>query len=412
MPKKRILWCSQSPSLHTGYGIIAHDILLRLHATGKYDIACQGWFEKPHPQPKYPFQGASADQFPFPLYHTNMTPGESDMASKNGGKNIDAIIEHFNPDITVFFGDIYMMDWIMGNPKIKNTHIVTYFPVDGMPIPDKWKQYLQYVDTPITFSKFGQNVASATLARPVEMIYHGVDYPMWSLNLDPRVRSQNRIKTFGSDDICVFGMVARNQPRKNIPALYEAFSEHAKTHSDSRLLIHACPIDQGWNLDRLAVEFSITDKVKITPGLTPNRGVDSRELKTIYDMMDVHVNTAWGEGFGIPIIESMACGVPNIIPAYTVGPEFIGESKGGGLLKVAAFTVEVMSHIRRAQVDVKHLKETMDKLAEEPNMRKVLGQNAKKYAQQFHWPGIIKQWEALFDSIDVSKTCYLRPEVV
>jgi glycosyltransferase involved in cell wall biosynthesis len=128
--------------------------------------------------------------------------------------------------------------------------------------------------------------------------------------------------------------------------------------------------------------------------------------------MDVHVNTAWGEGFGIPIIESMACGVPNIVPAYTVGPEFIGESKGGGLIKVANFLVEQGSHIRRACVDIKHLEDTMNKLAEEPKLRLQLSKAAQKYAANFNWPSIIKQWETLLDNIPIGPKTRIRPEEV
>jgi glycosyltransferase involved in cell wall biosynthesis len=244
------------------------------------------------------------------------------------------------------------------------------------------------------------------------MIYHGIDFPMWSQEVSPEIRKRRRIEMFGSNDVCVFGMVARNQPRKNIPAFYEAFSEHAKKHPESRLLMHACKIDQGWNLDRLAIEFGIQDKVYVTPGLTPNHGVDCRELKLIYDTMDVHVNTAWGEGFGIPILESMACGVPNIVPAYTVGPEFINASKGGGLIKVGTYAVEVGSHIRRAYVDVVHLKATMDKLSEDKALRIALGKNAKKFAANFTWDPIIKQWEDVFDNIPLKTKSYIRPEEV
>ncbi len=413
MPKKRILWCSQSPSLHTGYGVIAHDILLRLHATGKYELGCQGWFERPHPNPSYEFEGLSSNQFPFPLWHTNAAKEDAgNMAAKNGIKTIDSVLKQFRPDITVFFGDIYMMDWIMDHPGIKNTHIVTYFPVDGMPLPDKWKQYLQYVDTPITFSEFGQTVASNALNREIKMIYHGVDYPMWSQRLHPDVRKTKRISMFGSDDVYVFGMVARNQPRKNIPAFFEAFSEHSKNHPKSRLLMHSCRVDQGWNLDRLAFEYGIANKIFFTPNITPNKGVDCRELKVIYDAMDVHVNTAWGEGFGIPIIESMACGIPNLVPAYTVGPEFIRNSKGGGLIKASTFAVEIGSHIRRAYVDIHHLKDTMDRLADEPKMGITLGHNARNFAAKFNWPNLIKEWENVFDNIPVRGQTYVRPEEI
>jgi glycosyltransferase involved in cell wall biosynthesis len=396
--KPRILWCSQSPAIDTGYGIISREILTRLHATGKYEIACQAWFEKPKDNPSYQYEASSSSAFPFKLFHTDAGNNPSPEA-KDGQKNIGQIIDQFKPDITIWFSDIYMVEWLLKDTILNKTNSILYFPIDGLPIPDKWADLLMKIDKPITFSQFGKKVVENTLKQPVEMIYHGINYPFWSSPVNPTDVAAFKTQIFGTDDVFVIGSVARNQPRKNLPALYEAFSEHAKTHPKSRLLIHACNIDQGWMLTRLAQEFSIEDKVYIPKNLSPNKGVSLETLRLIYNAMDIHVNVATGEGFGIPIAESMACGIPNLVTAYTVGPELVAAHKAGALINIGAFMVEPISHIRRAYIQRDHLIHLLNTFSEDKALRRQSGRNAKVAMSQFNWPPLIKQWEKTIDAM-------------
>ena len=43
--------------------------------------------------------------------------------------------------------------------------------------------------------------------------------------------------------------------------------------------------------------------------------------------MDVHALPTGGEGFGIPTVEAMSCGVPNVICNYTTSYELVGADK-------------------------------------------------------------------------------------
>ena len=47
----------------------------------------------------------------------------------------------------------------------------------------------------------------------------------------------------------------------------------------------------------------------------------------IFNMMDVHALPTGGEGFGIPTLESMSCGRPNVICNYTTSYELVGADK-------------------------------------------------------------------------------------
>ena len=60
------------------------------------------------------------------------------------------------------------------------------------------------------------------------------------------------------------------------------------------------------------------ERLKIRPRIVHQYyyalGIDASSLADVMSSFDVFLNLAHGEGFGIPIIETMACGVPTIAP--------------------------------------------------------------------------------------------------
>jgi glycosyltransferase involved in cell wall biosynthesis len=52
-------------------------------------------------------------------------------------------------------------------------------------------------------------------------------------------------------------------------------------------------------------------------------------MNEVYNLMDVFYLSTSGEGFGIPIIEAMACEVPVVATDYTTTPELVKENNAG-----------------------------------------------------------------------------------
>jgi len=53
-------------------------------------------------------------------------------------------------------------------------------------------------------------------------------------------------------------------------------------------------------------------------------GLPTEVMPHLYSSFDVFFNPALGEGFGVPIIEAQACGVPVITTDFTAMPEITG----------------------------------------------------------------------------------------
>jgi len=111
------------------------------------------------------------------------------------------------------------------------------------------------------------------------------------------------------------------EPRKNIPVLIEAFDEFKqKTGMAHQLVLIG---KKGWKSKDIfkAINGSpfVTDIVSL--GYVPKE-----DLPIIYSMAEVFVYPSIYEGFGLPILEAMACGTPVITSKTSSMPEVGGSA--------------------------------------------------------------------------------------
>ena len=177
-------------------------------------------------------------------------------------------------------------------------------------------------------SRFGQR---ALQQFDFDALYvpHGVDTKI----MQPR-REQSEAIREAMDiptDAFLFGMVAANSgispPRKAFPQVFEAFAIFRQKHKDAFLYMHTdfMGLNQGLNLVALAEVYGIYDSVKWVKSEPFWFGeIDQPQMSFIYSMMDCLLNPSYGEGFGVPIIEAQACGVPVIVTNWTAMPELVG----------------------------------------------------------------------------------------
>jgi glycosyltransferase involved in cell wall biosynthesis len=115
--------------------------------------------------------------------------------------------------------------------------------------------------------------------------------------------------------------VGKLEPRKNVMRLLEAFAQFKRqTGSKTRLLLagnrtRVTPaIEQ--KIANLGLEFAV-----IQPGYVP-----SDLLAPMYSAARMFLLPSLWEGFGIPIVEAMACGTPVLTSQVTCLPEIAGDA--------------------------------------------------------------------------------------
>ncbi|WP_373471353.1 glycosyltransferase family 4 protein [Carnobacterium alterfunditum] len=152
-------------------------------------------------------------------------------------------------------------------------------------------------------------------------------------------------------------------PRKNIVGLLNSFSMLLpKLKKDMKLVIAG---SKGKSYDiykKRAHDLHIDDKV-IFPGF-----ISMDHIPFMYNACELFVYPSFYEGFGLPPIEAMACGVPVIASNATSIPEIVGDST----LLVDPF-------------DVDDLSEKMFNVLHDNNLRQSLITKGLKRAAALTW---------------------------
>ncbi|WP_198134494.1 glycosyltransferase family 4 protein [Geotalea uraniireducens] len=152
----------------------------------------------------------------------------------------------------------------------------------------------------------------------VRVIYLGVDEgfkPLPDPDLQATVRDRYRLP---SRFILFVGTV---QPRKNLDGLMRAYAQLCARPDFSHTLVIAG--GSGWKnegLKELIRTLGLGEKVHFTGY------VDETDLPVIYNLADLFVFPSFYEGFGLPLLEAMACGVPVVSSNASCLPEVAGDS--------------------------------------------------------------------------------------
>jgi len=110
-------------------------------------------------------------------------------------------------------------------------------------------------------------------------------------------------------------------PRKNIVGLIESFSKLLSSYKKDIKLVIAGKQGKSYEIYKnRAEELHISDKV-LFPGF-----ISIDHLPYIYNASKLFVYPSFYEGFGLPPIEAMSCGVPVIASNVTSIPEVVGSA--------------------------------------------------------------------------------------
>lgn len=386
----KILFSGDSPTVNTGFGIVAKNILGRLHSMG-HEITVLGinHYGDPYDQ----------REFPYPIYSCDK--GSQELAY--GIHKLWWLEKQVKPDLIFFLNDPWIVDQFMDARGEKNpyTKTMAYFPTDAGPIKPKWMSTLNSLDAQICYSSYAEGVVFESNNRVIpsnlHQVYHGVDTQAFF----PMKKATARTRLGLPLDAFIVGMVARNQFRKRFDILMQAFVEFAADKPNAKLYLHTAPKDIGYDIADISRQLKLREKLIMTEGVTPAQGVPEDVLNLIYNSFDVNCLISLGDGFGLPVAESMATGCPQLVSGHSCLKELV-EGHGGLTVNTASWILNTSGINTWGGVsDVPDLVKKLNILYKNKELRIELAAKGYDFITQekFNWNYAAKQINDIANSL-------------
>lgn len=349
MSQLPILFVGDSPSLSTGLARIGRDLATQLTRLPQYRVAYLGRGLGAHTG-----QGIADSRLPFMQYTYQPTAD-----NQWGARELPDVWRNWaqgERGVIFTVWDASRLTWF-GNPLPMGSEydglyrFLTsgeferwgYFAVDsegpgeGGALAPMLADTVAGYDRVVAYSRFGKRVLEASLAETmwaggqVDWMPHGYNASAFQ----PRDRADGRRLLAQAQDHLVdnpsagwlhadpmsrnvVGCVMANQPRKDWGLWARSMQLVARELPNLVLWTHTDSLDRHWDLRMLLDTFGLAQRTIVTTDQPSDV-----EMSWRYSACDLTVLPSLGEGFGYPIVESQACGVPVVHGDCAAGTELL-----------------------------------------------------------------------------------------
>ena len=395
--KIKIVFMSNSPTFVSGYSKVTREVCQRLALSEDYEVYVIG------------------EQYSgMPMKYGSYTL----MARRDGPHDmVNQYLKAIEPDYFIWLEDTFTMyrAGVMSFEFPPKTKFITYIPQDGEFIPTTGHDALKRADIIVPMAEFTKEITEKEGFECAEPIYHGVDFKTFTPAIDARDKAEAR-KSLGLDkDSFVVLYVGRNSGRKLNQELIETFAKFAIDKDNAVLICHingfnstemnlpdfikrCLPVRHGEKFKDL-----LGNKIKFNPkAQSTQMGANEREMALLYRAADVYFSASSGEGFGMPLTEAMASGIPVVAVDFTTTAELITNEKdnigvrGIGVPFVAKWTGSF--NVAHAIINQDEGVKALDRLYNNPKLRQDMGRNGRKFVLKYcDWDKIAEEWKVIFN---------------
>jgi len=245
-------------------------------------------------------------------------------------------------------------------------------------LPQEWVQQANQMDEVWTPTVWGAHVFAASgVTRPIHVVPLGVDLACFAPG-SPRTHLTDRV---------VFLSVFEWSRRKGWDVLIRAYRAAFRPNDPVVLVLK---IDC-----RAPDENPVREIAALLPSPSPpvtllyNRTLNAQRMAELYRSADCFVLPTRGEGWGMPILEAMACGIPAIATDWSGPTAFLNHENGYPLLIRGLVPADAGGFYGRgarwADPDGDALVELLRHVAQHPEERRAKGQRAAADAARWSW---------------------------
>ena len=272
-------------------------------------------------------------------------------------------------DAPVLHSPHYTMPLRSGRPVVVTVHDATFFTEPGLHSAVKGTFFRSATRTAlrraarvVTPSKATRDELVRVLdadATKIDVAYHGVDQATFHVPTEAeKQRVQARLGLAGQSYIAFLGML---EPRKNVPALVRGWVKACEGRELTPALVLAG--GSGWDDTIDATIAAVPSHLRVLrPGYLRFSDLPGYLGGAVLVAYPSH-----GEGFGLPVLEAMACGAPVLTTDRLSLPEVGGDA--------VAYTEPDADDIAR------HLAALLD----DPDRRAALGAAGHERSLEFTW---------------------------
>ena len=312
---------------------------------------------------------------------------------------------NFNADMLIALKE----PWVFQHIHRYAINWVPYAPIDHSPVSPEMTSRMQDAFRVIVPSRFAQRELKSKDIENIHYIPHGIRTEVYK----PLEDKEKFKKLWYIDpDTFVILIVAMNRVRKMNPRAFRGYKRFKELNPDVKVQLmfwgDVTPsimnqmdgalgrgvADVGVNLLPEILDLGLgeaimwPDKSTIGEGIPEWSGpLEGWDMVKLYNSADVLLHCTGGEGFGLPLIEAQACGVPVITTDYAAAPEQVG---AGLTVRADDYGIFNTPGARRAFTSIDGMAEALTKIMNADSEK--LARRARKFAMRYDWDRVMDRY--------------------
>jgi glycosyltransferase involved in cell wall biosynthesis len=372
----RIMFQANAPWCTTGYGVQGKHLVPRLQALG-HQMAYFAF---------YGLQNGMLNINGVPIYPMGTHPWGQDVVQAHMG--------HFGGEMLISLLDVWVLEGYGKKAQDSGYIWCPWTPVDQEPVPQAVLARLDGAHTVIPYAKHGEAEFRRAGIKNVRYIPHGVA----TSTFKPLDRTEARRTLRLPEDAFIVGMVAANKgypPRKCFPEQFMAFRQFKNRHPEAILYLHTLKGTEhgGVNFAELMWRLELVEgrDVIFSDQYTYLLGWAEERMAMLYNAFDFLSLTSSGEGFGIPLIEAQACGIPVVSSHNTAMTELT--FAGACVTEQHPFWTPLGAFAMIPDVPaIVGAYEGLYQALQNPEQRMQLAEQARAGALAYDWDRVVAEW--------------------